>query len=117
MGPVTIPDDRMILQAQVCLDLPRPAHDTELPKGRAVSLERGGQRLRRQSFQYAVERAGAALVLAQRHGKQGQGIRCRGTTLRWDPLRGWRHVAVTERCTRRDHARCMRELVGRHFPG
>jgi hypothetical protein len=33
-----------------------------------------------------------------------------------EPLRGWRHVKVTERRTRRDYAECMRELVDLHYP-
>src|SRR5262252_6463816 len=33
-----------------------------------------------------------------------------------EPLRGWRHVKVTERRTRRDYAECIRELVDRHYP-
>ena len=33
-----------------------------------------------------------------------------------EPLRGWRHVKVTERRTRRDYAECIRELVDRHCP-
>jgi len=33
-----------------------------------------------------------------------------------EPLRGWRHVKVTERRTRRDYARCVRELVDIHYP-
>ena len=32
------------------------------------------------------------------------------------PLRGWRHIKVTERRTARDFAQCMRELVDVHFP-
>src|SRR5881227_3224278 len=31
------------------------------------------------------------------------------------PLRGWRHVRVSERRTRKDYALCARELVGVHF--
>ena len=31
-----------------------------------------------------------------------------------EPLRGWRHVRVTERRTRRDWAECIRELVDDH---
>jgi len=34
-----------------------------------------------------------------------------------EPLRGWRHVKVTERRTRRDYAECIRELVDIHCPG
>jgi DDE superfamily endonuclease len=33
-----------------------------------------------------------------------------------EPLRGWRHVQVTERHTRRDYAACARELVDVHYP-
>jgi hypothetical protein len=33
------------------------------------------------------------------------------------PLRGWRHVKVTERRTRRDYAECLKELVDVHYPG
>jgi hypothetical protein len=33
-----------------------------------------------------------------------------------EPLRGWRHVKVTERRTRRDYAACIRELVDIHCP-
>jgi DDE superfamily endonuclease len=32
-----------------------------------------------------------------------------------EPLRGWRHVQVTERRTRQDYAHCIREMVDRHF--
>jgi len=35
----------------------------------------------------------------------------------FQPLRGWRHIKVTERRTARDFAQCMRELVDVHFPG
>jgi hypothetical protein len=33
-----------------------------------------------------------------------------------EPLRGWRHVRVTARRTRRDYAECLRELVDVHYP-
>jgi DDE superfamily endonuclease len=33
-----------------------------------------------------------------------------------EPLRGWRHVKVTARRTRRDYAECVRDLVDRHYP-
>jgi hypothetical protein len=33
-----------------------------------------------------------------------------------EPLRGWRHVQVTERRTRRDYAYCVRDLVDMHYP-
>jgi hypothetical protein len=33
-----------------------------------------------------------------------------------EPLRGWRHVKVSKRRTRKDYAHCMRELVEVHYP-
>ena len=33
-----------------------------------------------------------------------------------EPLRGWRHVKVTERRTRLDYAGCVRDLVEVHYP-
>jgi hypothetical protein len=33
-----------------------------------------------------------------------------------EPLRGWRHVKVTERRTRRDYAGCVRDLVEVYYP-
>jgi hypothetical protein len=77
---VKIQDDRLILQAQLCLELPMPAQDADLPRRLEAAIERGGQLLKRRLFQQAVEQADAELILARRHGKQGQGIICRGTT-------------------------------------
>lgn len=34
-----------------------------------------------------------------------------------EPLRGWRHVRVSARRTRKDYALCVRELVDVHYPG
>jgi DDE superfamily endonuclease len=33
-----------------------------------------------------------------------------------EPLRGWRHVKVTNRRTRTDYAECIKELVDVHYP-
>ena len=33
-----------------------------------------------------------------------------------EPLRGWRHVKVTDRRTKRDWAECIRELLEVHYP-
>jgi DDE superfamily endonuclease len=33
-----------------------------------------------------------------------------------EPLKGWRHVKVSERRTRRDYAGCIKELVEVHYP-
>ena len=77
---VKIQEQRLILQAQVTLELPMPQQDADLPKLLEAGIERGGQMLKRRLFRHAIERADAELVLAQRQGKQGQGIVCRGTT-------------------------------------
>jgi hypothetical protein len=77
---VKIQDQRLILQAQLCLELPMPQQDADLPKRLEAGIERGGQMLKRRLFQYAIEQADAELILTCRHGKQGQGIVCRGTT-------------------------------------
>ena len=34
----------------------------------------------------------------------------------FEPLRGWRHLTVTERRTKQDWAQCMQELVDVHYP-
>lgn len=77
---VKIQDDRLILQAQLRLEVPMPAQDADLPKRLEAGIERGGQVLKRRLFQQAIERADAELLVARRHGKDGQGITCRGTT-------------------------------------
>src|SRR5512135_3492265 len=77
---VKIQGDRLILQAQLCLELPLPAHDADLPGRLEAGIERGGQMLKRRLFQQAVEQADAELIVARRHGKQGRGVLCRGTT-------------------------------------
>jgi hypothetical protein len=78
--PVKIQDGRLILQAHVCLELPMPEHDADLPKRLEAGIERAGQALKRSLFQHAVEQADVELILARRHGKDGQGVVCRGTT-------------------------------------
>jgi hypothetical protein len=77
---VKIQEDRVILQAQLCLEFLVPEQDADLPRRLEAAIERGGQMLKRRLFQHAVEQADAELILACRHGKQGRGILCRGTT-------------------------------------
>jgi hypothetical protein len=77
---VKIQDRRLILQAQLRLELPMPEQDADLPGRLEAGIERGGQVLKRRLFQLAVEQADAELILAKRHGKRGRGITCRGTT-------------------------------------
>jgi hypothetical protein len=77
---VKIQEDRLILQAQVRLEMFLPEQDAELPRCLEAGVERAGQMLKRRLFQHAIERADAELLLARRQGKQGQGIICRGTS-------------------------------------
>jgi hypothetical protein len=76
---VKIQDDRLVLHAQLRLELPLPAQDAELPGRLEAGIERGGQALKRHLFRRAVEQADTELVLARRRGKAAQGITCRGT--------------------------------------
>src|SRR4051794_9411445 len=76
---VKIQDRRLILQAQLRLELPMPAQDADLPGRLEAGIERGGQMLKRRLFQQALEQADAELILAKRHGKRGRGITFRGT--------------------------------------
>jgi hypothetical protein len=78
--PVKIQENRLILQAQLSLELPMPEQDADLPGCLEAGIERGGQALKRHLFQQALEQADTQLVLAGRDGKQSQGIICRGTT-------------------------------------
>jgi hypothetical protein len=77
---VKVQADRIRLQARITLELPLPDPDADLPRRLEAAIEHGGQVLKRRLFQQAIERADRELVLAGRHGKQGQGIVCRGTT-------------------------------------
>src|SRR3954453_17574969 len=62
---VKIQDDRLVLQAEVRLELPMPARDADLPGRLEAGIERGGQMLRRRLFQHAVEQVDAELVLGE----------------------------------------------------
>jgi hypothetical protein len=77
---VKVRDDRLVVHAQVCLELTMPEHDADLPGHLEASIERGGQVIKRRLFRQVVEHADANLVLSHRGGKQRQGIVCRGTT-------------------------------------
>jgi hypothetical protein len=50
----------------------------------------------------------------QDHEYERKGVCCQ--LMMCEPLRGWRHVKVSERRTRRDYAQCVRELVEVYYP-
>src|SRR5687767_41773 len=72
----------------------RPASNCSVRFDRPCRRERGCQ---------------LAWITYERKGVCHQLVMC-------EPLRGWRHVQVTERRTRKDYAACIRELVDLHFP-
>src|SRR5262245_44982249 len=80
LGPVKIQGNQLTLPSQMTLELSLPDQDADLPKHLEAAIESAGQVLKRRLFQQAIEQADRQLVLARRHGKQGQGIVCRGTT-------------------------------------
>jgi hypothetical protein len=54
-----------------------------------------------------------------KHAKEDYEYERKGTCnlfMMCQPLRGWRHVRVTDRRTKRDYAECVKELVDVHFP-
>jgi len=60
------------------------------------------------------ERAGLEQPARVDYEYEQQGVCCQ--LMMCEPLRGWRHVTVTDRRTRRDYAHCIRDLVDRHYP-
>jgi uncharacterized protein UPF0236 len=69
---------RLVLRGTVQLELPVPRQDEHLPHQVEQAVEDAGQRLKRWAFQQFMERLDAELLLAERGGKEGQGIVCRG---------------------------------------
>src|SRR5262249_54336130 len=54
-----------------------------------------------------------------RHAKEDCEYERKGTCnlfMMCEPLRGWRHVRVTNRRTRLDYGECIKELVDVHYP-
>ena len=82
----------------------------ETPGGHRLR-DQGGSRLR-DHFQPRRTRRGQPARVAYEYARKGE---CH-QLLMCEPLRGWRHVEVTERRTRRDYARCVRDLVERYYP-
>jgi hypothetical protein len=76
---VQVEGGRLTMQVQIGLDLPMPASDERLPQQIEQSVDQAGQRVKRELFRLAMEKADAELVLAGRDGESGQGTRRRGT--------------------------------------
>ena len=75
---VSAADGRLVLQGILRLELPVPKQDEHLPHQVEQAVEDAGQRLKRWAFQHLMEKLDAELILAERGGREGQGIVCRG---------------------------------------
>src|SRR5215207_2079320 len=78
-----------------------------------------------QPYQIVAETRAPIPAQPSRDGKPGRPLRVdyeyrrNGTAnlfMSFDPDRGWRHVSVTDRRTKRDFAHEMRRLVDVHYP-
>ena len=76
---ITSSADELTLTAHLHLSLPRPAQDAQLLTQLEKAIAAVGQQIKRQLFRYVLEYADREVVLAQRAGKDGQGIQRRGT--------------------------------------
>jgi hypothetical protein len=54
--------DRLILRARVCLELPMPEQDPDLPRRLEAGIEQGSQMLKRRLFRHDIEHADAELL-------------------------------------------------------
>jgi len=71
-------DGRLSFVGTFRLEFPLPPQDEHLPEAVEKAVEKGGQKLKRQTFQYLMEKMDVELLLTMRQGKEGQGIVCRG---------------------------------------
>ena len=83
------------------------------PTHPVVCLDEASKQLDRRGRDPCARGAGGALP-ASITSTSGKGT-C-NLFMMCEPLRGWRHVRVTERRTRRDWAECIKELVDVHYP-
>jgi hypothetical protein len=71
-------EGRLVLEGRVRLDLPIPQQNDRLPYAVEQTVEQAGQRFKRWVYRQLMERLDGELLLAERHGKDGMGIVCRG---------------------------------------
>jgi hypothetical protein len=71
-------EGRLVLRAGFQLELAVPRQDEDLPRDVEQAVEDAGQRMKRWLFKQLMEKLDAELMLAERGGKEGQGIVCRG---------------------------------------
>ena len=75
---VSAAEGRLVLQGAVRLELLIPKQDEHLPHQVEQAVEDAGQQLKRWAFRQLMEKLDAELILAERGGKEGLGIVCRG---------------------------------------
>jgi Uncharacterised protein family (UPF0236) len=79
LGPVNRDDQAFSLQLSLGMSLPVPSQDEHLPDQIEAYVHQAGLELQRRLFRALIEKADQELVLQDRHGKAGAGIRRRGT--------------------------------------
>jgi Uncharacterised protein family (UPF0236) len=79
LGPVNSYDQLLSLGLSLGMSLPLPAQDQQLPDQIEAYVHQAGLELQRRLFRALIEKADQELVLQNRHGKGGAGIRRRGT--------------------------------------
>jgi len=79
LGPVNRDAQTLSLELSFGMSLPLPHQDEHLPDQIEAFVPQAGLEIQRRLFQALIEKADSELVLQQRHGKAGAGIRCRGT--------------------------------------
>ena len=84
---VSAADGRLVLQGILRLELPVPKQDEHLPHQVEQAVEDAGQRFKRWAFQQLMEKLDAELILAERGGREGRGIVCRGRRSMWSLTR------------------------------
>ena len=71
-------EGQLLLEGRVRLDLPLPEQDDQLPHQVEQAVEQAGQQFKRWAYRQLMEKLDTELALAERQGKQGQGMVCRG---------------------------------------
>jgi hypothetical protein len=81
------------------------------PKWPVVCFDEASRQLFGEARPRQPTRRGSPAVVD--HEYERKGVCCQ--LMMCEPLRGWRHVMVTDRRTRQDYAHCIRDLVDRQY--
>ena len=79
LGPVHRDDQAFSLPLSLGMSLPVPSQDEHLPDQIEAFVHQAGLQIQRRLFRALIEKADQELVLQNRRGKAGAGIRRRGT--------------------------------------